>query len=188
MFRKTGKETMRTTGRQIYSATGIALVLNIVPTRADASELSAGISLGGIRAGTTTRLAVGPHAGISWRIKSNITFKVHELFSVMPPIQIGGAGVHNSTAVALGYGWKSGDFSAGPSFAMYFMPACGSALCGHVAGLAAGAHAQTNVYLAGALGVSVTANVDWVGGSSLVLPGYLSALVVAGPVLRWSIK
>ncbi|WP_441288299.1 hypothetical protein ACSRUE_41020 [Sorangium sp. KYC3313] len=179
---------MRTTGRQICPATGIALVLSIVPTQADASELSAGMSLGGIRAGTATRLAVGPHAGISWRIKSDITLKVHDLLSVVPPIQIGGAGVYNSTAVALGVGWKSGDFSAGPSVAMYFMPACGSALCGQVAGLAAGAHAQTNVYVAGALGVSVTANVDWVGGSSLVLPGYVSVLVVAGPVLRWNIK
>ncbi|MGK4002372.1 hypothetical protein WMF31_07105 [Sorangium sp. So ce1036] len=179
---------MRTTGRQILSATGLAFVLGAVPAQADASELSAGIGLGWIQAGTATRLAVSPHAGISWRIKSNILLHVHDLLSVVPPIQIGGAGVYNSAMVALGVGWKNGDFSVGPSFAIYYMPACGSVLCGHVAGMAAGAHAQTTAYVAGPLGVSVSANVDWIGGSSLVLPGYVSVLVVAGPVLRWSVK
>ncbi|WP_437663027.1 hypothetical protein [Sorangium sp. So ce1182] len=188
MLRKTGKQAMRTTGRQIPSATALALVLSVASTQADASELSAGISLGWIQAGTAARLAVSPHAGISWHITGNILFHVHDLFSVVPPIQIGGAGVYNSTAAALGYGWDHGDFSAGPSLAIYLMPACGSALCGRVAGMAAGAHAQTNAYVAGPLGVSVSANVDWVGGSSLVLPGYVSVLVVAGPVLRWSVK
>ncbi|WP_437314979.1 hypothetical protein [Sorangium sp. So ce385] len=181
-------ETMRTTGRQSPSAAGLALVLSVVPTQADASELSAGISFGWIQAGTATRLAVSPHAGISWRTKSNILIHVHDLLSVVPPIQIGGAGVYNSTAAALGYGWDHGDFSAGPSVAIYFMPACGSALCGRVAGMAAGARAQTNAYVAGPLGVSVSANVDWVDGNSLVLPGHLSVLVVAGPVLRWSVE
>ncbi|HTN89245.1 MAG TPA: hypothetical protein VL242_36455 [Sorangium sp.] len=179
---------MRTTGRQLPSATALALVLSVVPAQAGASELSAGISLGWIQAGTATRLAVSPHAGISWRIESSMLFHVHDLFSVVPPIQVGGAGVYNSTAAALGYGWDHGDVSVGPSLAIYFMPACGSALCGRVAGMAVGAHGQTNAYVAGPLGVSVSANVDWVGGSSLVLPGHVSVLVVAGPVLRWSVK
>ncbi|WP_441290684.1 hypothetical protein ACSRUE_09330 [Sorangium sp. KYC3313] len=180
---------MRTTDRQISASAVFALLLSVVvPTQADASELSAGISFGGIQAGTVTRLAVSPHAGISWRINGDITFNIHDLLSIIPPVQIGGSGVYNSTIAALGYSWKNGDFSAGPSVAFYFMPACGSTLCGHVAGMAVGAHAQTNAYVAGPLGVSVSANVDWVGGSSLVLPGYVSVIVVVGPVLRWSIK
>ncbi|WP_437829342.1 hypothetical protein [Sorangium sp. So ce1153] len=179
---------MRTTGRQIPSAIGLALVLSVVPTQAGASELSAGVSLGWIQAGTAPRLAVGPHAGISWQMTREVVFRVHDLCSVVPPIQIGGAGVYNHASVELGYAWKSGDVSAGPSAAIYIMPACGSALCGRVAGMAVGGHAQTNAYVAGPLGVSVSANVDWVGGSSLVLPGHLSVLVVAGPVLRWSVK
>lgn len=179
---------MKTTGRQIRSATVLALVLSVAPMPADASELSAGINFGWLQAGTATRLAVSPHAGISWRIKSDLLFGLRDLFSVVPPIQIGGAGVYNSTIIALGYSWENGDLSAGPSVAVYFMPACGRTMCGHVAGMAAGAHAQTNAYVAGPLGVSVSANVDWVGGSSLVLPGYVSVLVVAGPVLRWSVK
>jgi hypothetical protein len=28
--------------------------------------------------------------------------------------------------------------------------------------------------------------VDWVGGNSLVLPGDVAEMVVAGPVIRWS--
>ncbi|WP_437723892.1 hypothetical protein [Sorangium sp. So ce861] len=179
---------MRTTDRQISSTAVLALLLSVAPMQADASELSAGISFGGIQAGTVTRLAVSPHAGISWRINSNILVDVHDLLSIVPPIQMVEAGVYNSTSVALGYGWKSGDFSAGPSVAIYFMPACGSILCGHIAGMAVGAHAQTNAYIAGPLGVSVSANVDWIGGRSLVLPGHVSMLVVVGPVLRWSAR
>ncbi|WP_437634699.1 hypothetical protein [Sorangium sp. So ce854] len=179
---------MRTTDRQISTSAAFALLLSVVSTQADASELSAGIGFGGIQAGTVTHLAVSPHAGISWRINGNILFNVRDLLSVVPPIQIGGTGVYNSIIAALGYGWKNGDFSAGPSVAIYFMPACGSSLCGRVAGMAVGAHAQTNAYVAGPLGVSVSANVDWIGGRSLVLPGYVSVLVVVGPVLRWSVK
>jgi hypothetical protein len=164
------------------------LVLGVVPPQAEASELSAGVSFGWIQAGTAPRLAIGPHAGILWHIKKDILFKVHDLCSVVPPIQIGGAGVYNHTSVAVGYAWKDGDFSAGPSLAIYFMPACGDTLCGRVAGTAVGGHAQANAYIAGPLGVSAMATVDWVGGSSLVLPGQVSAVVVAGPVLRWRAK
>ncbi|WP_437646244.1 hypothetical protein [Sorangium sp. So ce362] len=94
---------MTTTDRQISSAV-FALLLSVVPTQADASEVSAGISFGGIQAGTATRLAVSPHAGISWRINGNILLKVHDLLSVVPPIQTGGTGVYNSAIAALGFG------------------------------------------------------------------------------------
>lgn len=177
---------MRTTSRRLPSAAMVALAL--VPAQVEAAELSAGVGVGWIQAGTARRLTVGPNAGISWHITRELLFRVHDLCSVVPPIQIGGAGVYNHTSVAVGYAWKSGDVSAGPSTAIYLMPACGSALCGRVAGMAVGAHAQANAYVAGPLGVSVSANVDWVGGSSLVLPGHVSVLVVAGPVLRWSVK
>ncbi|WP_437929047.1 hypothetical protein WMF37_07165 [Sorangium sp. So ce291] len=158
---------MRTTDRQISSSAVFALLLSVVPTQADASELSAGIGFGGLQAGTVTHLAVSPHAGISWRINGNILLGVHDLLSVVPPIQIGGAGVYNSTIAALGYGWKNGDLSAGPSVAIYFMPACGSTLCGHVAGMAAGAHTQINAYIAGPLGVSVSATSIGSAGAAL---------------------
>ncbi|WP_438032945.1 hypothetical protein [Sorangium sp. So ce204] len=81
---------MRTTDRQISASAVFALLLSVVvPTQADASELSAGISFGGIQAGTVTRLAVSPHAGISWRINGDIILNVHDLLSVIPPVQIG---------------------------------------------------------------------------------------------------
>lgn len=70
----------------------------------------------------------------------------------------------------------------------YYMHACGVTLCGPVAGAAPGGHAQTDVYLTGPLGVSVSANVDWVGGRSLVLPGGMAVMVAAGPTLRWNTK
>jgi hypothetical protein len=161
-------------------------VLVAAPAPAAAFELSGGVSLGGILAGTVPRLAVSPHAGIAWRIDGALLLAAQELFSVLPPIGTAGAGVINQTSVALGYASKGGNFSAGPSRSIYSMPACGATLCGRVVGLAAGGHFQADVYLAEPLGVSVSANVDWIGGSSRVLPGGVAATVVAGPVFRLS--
>jgi hypothetical protein len=176
------------TGRQILWAALFFLVLVVVPTRTEALDLSGGVSLGWTQAGTVPHFAVGPHAGISWPIQRDILFTVHDLCTILPPTQEDGPGVYNQTSVDIGYAWKDGNISAGPSVALYFVPACGVTSCGRVAGMAVGGHAQTNAYMAGPLGVSVSVNVDWVGGGSLVLPGYVSVVVVAGPVLRWSTK
>lgn len=158
------------------------------PSPAEAFELSGGVGLGGILAGTEPRLAVSPHAGISWRMESGLLIAAHDLFSILPATNSDGVGVHNQTSVAFGYASENGNFSVGPSLSVYSMPACGITLCGRVVGLSPGGHAQTNVYFAGRLGVSVSANIGWVGGRSLVLPGGVAAMIVAGPVLRWSAK
>jgi hypothetical protein len=107
---------------------------------------------------------------------------------ILPSTSADGPGVYNQASVDLGYAWKDGNVGAGPSVAFYVVPACGSTLCGLVGGLAVGGHAQTTAYVAGPLGVSASVNVDWVGRGSLVLPGYMSVVVVAGPVFRWSGK
>ncbi|KYF94835.1 hypothetical protein BE20_05465 [Sorangium cellulosum] len=167
---------MRASQRQLSWAAGVVLPLLVVPARLEAYELSAGVSLG------------WPHAGIAWPIQRDVLFTVHDLCTILPPTQQGGPGVYNQTSVDIGYAWKDGNVSAGPSVAFYVMPACGVTLCGLVGGFAVGGHAQTNAYVAGPLGVSVSVNVDWVGGGSLVLPGYVSVVVVAGPVIRWSAK
>jgi hypothetical protein len=179
---------MGTGSRRIPWVVLVVPSLVVVPTQGEASELSAGVSLGWLQAGTIPRLAVGPHAGISWPIQRDILFTVHDLCTILPPIREDGLGVYNQTSVDIGYAWKDGNVSAGPSVAFYFMPACGVTLCGRVGGLAVGGHAQANAYVAGPLGVSVSVNVDWVGRGSLVLPGYVSVVFVAGPVLRCSEK
>jgi hypothetical protein len=173
--------------------TGAALlVLVAVPMPAEAVELSGGMSLGGFQAGTVPSLAVSPHIGISWRMKRDFLFEVHDLCGILPPISNDTIGVYNTTSIAIGYTSEKANFRAGPSLSMYSIPACshyaGRMLCGRVAGVAPGGHAQTDVYFAGPLGVSASANVDWVGGSSLVLPGGVAVMVVAGPVLRWSAR
>lgn len=172
--------------------TGAALlVLVAVPMPAGAVEFSGGMSLGGFQAGAVPSLAVGPHMGISWRIKRDLLFEVHDLCGILP-VSNDGVGVYNTTSITIGYVWGNASFSAGPSLSMYFISACtpyaGKTLCGRVAGLAPGGHAQAEVYFAGPLGMSVSGHVDWVGGSSLVLPGGLAVMVVAGPVLRWRAK
>jgi hypothetical protein len=161
----------------------LSLLLVAVP--AGASELSGGVGLGGVLVGTAPRFAVSPHAGMSWRLGEGFLFAVHDLCSIVPAVDTLGVGVYNQTAVVVGYASKYANYSIGPSFSIYSMPACGLTLCGRVVGLAPGGHAQANVYFSGPIGVSVSANVDWVGGRSLVLPGGLAAMVVAGPVVRW---
>ena len=163
----------------------IVLVLLGLPTPARAVEISTGVSLGGILAGRAPRLAVTPQGGIAWTTSGGFLLAVHEMISILPPINNDGIGVYEQTAVVVGYAAETRNFSVGPSLSIYSMPACGAKLCGRVVGLAPGAHAQVNVYLYGRLGVSVNATVDWVGGRSMVLPGGVAAMVIAGPVLRW---
>lgn len=163
-------------------------VVLMAPTLAQAFELSGGVSLGGFQAGTVPRLAVSPHAGISWRRANNFLIAVHDLCSILPPTNYAEIGVYNETSATIGYASETVDFSAGPSVSFYSMAACGLTLCGRVVGMSAGASAQTNVYFAGPLGVSVSANMTWIGGRSLVLPGSMALMFVAGPVLRWRTK
>ncbi|MRG96888.1 hypothetical protein GF068_33935 [Polyangium spumosum] len=146
------------------------------------------MGLGGLLVGTLPRFGVSPHVAMSWRGESGFSFGVDDLCSVLPGTGRLGVGVYNQTSAAFGYTWKDGDARMGPSISLYSMPACGETLCGRVAGLAPGGHALVNVYFGGAIGVSLSANVDWVGGRSAVLPGGWAAMLVAGPVFRWRSK
>ena len=167
-------------------ATPVVLVL-VMPRPAGAFELSGGVSLGSFQAGSILpRLAVTPHVDVSWRRESGFLFAAHDLFSILAPINKAGLGVFNKTSVTVGYAWDEGNVSVGPSLSIYSMPACGvTFVCGRVAGVAPGGHAQADVYFAGPLGISVSANVDWIGGRSRVVPEGVAAMIAAGPVFRW---
>jgi len=176
-------------GRLINWAALLVLVL-MAPMPASAFELSGGVSLGGFQVGgTLPRLAVTPHAGISWRKESGMLFVAHDLLSILTPVNKAGTGIYNKASITIGYAWEKVNISAGPSLSVYSMPACGvTFLCGRVVGVAPGGHAQADVYVAGPLGVSVSANVDWINGRSLVVPEGVAAMVIAGPVVRWRSK
>ena len=127
--------------------------------------------------------------GLSWRRESGFLFVVHDLFSVLAPINKAGLGVYNKTSITIGYARETVNVSAGPSFSIYSMPSCGITLiCGRVAGVALGGHAQGEMYFAGPLGASVSANVDWLGGRSRVIADGVAVMVVVGPVFRWRAK
>ena len=180
------EEIVGTRGRRIAGA--VLIVFVVIPKPARALDLNAGVSLGGFLVGTVPRLAVSPHVGLSWRMENGLLFAVHDLFSVISPSNQGGIGIYNQTSIAIGYASKDVNFSAGPSFSVYSMTACGATLCGTVTGLAPGGQAQANAFFSGRLGISVSGYVNWVGGSSLVLPGGVAAMVVAGPVIRWDLR
>lgn len=157
-----------------------------VTPRAEAFELSGGVSVGGMLIGTVPHLAVSPHASASWRRDNGFMFAAHEMCSILIPAHgEAGPGVYNQTSAAIGYAWERQSFSVGPSLSFYSMSACGATLCGRVVGLSLGGRAQVNVYFAGPFGIAVSGSLEWVGGRSLVLPGGPAATIVAGPVLRW---
>jgi hypothetical protein len=158
------------------------------PQTAEAFELSVGVSAGGILAGVVPRFTVSPHAALSWRFEGGFLFSVQEMLGILPPQSNDGLGFFNQTSVAIGYATDNSNFSAGPSLSVYSMPACGDMYCGRVVGLSPGGHAEASVYITGPLGLSVSANVDWVGGRSLVLPSGVALMVVAGPVIRWNTR
>lgn len=165
-----------------------ACVLAVAPLSAEAHELKLGVNVGGILAGAKPRLAVSPQAAFAWRADSGLRLALHETLSILPAINEHGAGVYSQTSAAIGYGWKDADFSAGPSLALYSMPACNEIVCGRIVGLSPGGQVQVNVYLIGSLGLSVSANVGWIGGDNGVIPDAVAGTVLAGPVVRWSVQ
>jgi len=175
-----------TLARLTIWAAPLAAVL-LVPTQAWAlDQLSGGVSLGGFQVGAVPRLALSPHVAVSWLMKSDFLVSLHDQCSFLPPTDAVGIGFYNQASISIGFSSRTAIFSAGPELAIYSMTTCGQTLCGRVVGVALGGHAQADVYVAGRpLGISVSANADWVGGSSLVIPGGVAVMVLAGPVLRW---
>lgn len=163
-------------------------VLVAVPSITHAFDLSVGVGVGGILAGAKPRLGVSPHVAMTWSTESGVLFAMHETPSVLPAINEHGPGVYNQLAAVLGYGWKDVNLTIGPALSMYSMPACNATICRHVTGFSVGGHAQVEAYFVGRFGISASLSAEWIGGDSVVLTGSVAATVVAGPVLRWSVK
>jgi hypothetical protein len=172
-------------GVVLFAVLPVAAYLSSADARA--FELHFGIGAGGILAGANPRLAISPHASIAWNLDSEFAFSAGNMLSVIPPFR-GPGGVYDATNASVGYAAKNAKFILGPSLTIYSISACGVRVCGPVIGIAPGGRAQVDYYLTGSLGVSVTAGVDWIGGSSLVLPGGAAAMVVAGPIFRVTSK
>lgn len=158
-------------------------VLLVVPTLAHAMEISFGLSTGGMLIGADPRFAVSPHGGLLWRSES-LALSVHDHVNILPAVNRLGVGLYNQTSAAVGYAWDSGNVILGPTLAIYFMPLCGPVQCGRVLGVGPGIHAQVDAYFVGPVGASLSANLDWNGGSSPLLPGNLLAMLTGGLVVR----
>jgi hypothetical protein len=139
-------------------------------------------------AGTKPRPALSLHGALTWRAESGFLLAFRDMFSVLVAIDEHGPGVHNRTSVMLGYATETFNLSAGPALSVYSMPACNAAsLCTRVVGLAPGGYLHAALF-GGPVGLSVSASLEWVGGRSEVLPGGVAAMVVGGPVLRWTTR
>lgn len=158
---------------------------SVVPSTALALDFGAGVSVGAVYVGTRAVPAITPHAGVSVQANTGLLFSLQDRPSILPATNRDGVGLYNHLVAALGYTWGNGDIRGGASFTAYFMPACRNKLCGVVAGVGVGADLQLNYFFVGPAGVSVSGNVDWLGGDSLILPGGVAAMAVAGPVVRW---
>lgn len=159
------------------------VIAGSVTTSANALELSGGVSAGGLLVGGTPRLAVSPHAGVSWRTEGGFLLLVQDALRVIPAVDRHGVGVYNQTTGALGYAWKAGRFSVGPSLSVFTMPMCGVGWCAPTAGMAAGGQARVDFFFAGSLGVSATLSFEWL--NTPVVPGGVAAIAAVGPVLKW---
>ncbi|AUX36193.1 uncharacterized protein SOCE836_084000 [Sorangium cellulosum] len=173
------RSSTRTTA---FARWGCACALIVAQAPAAASEFSGGVSVGGIQIGTEPKLAVSPFVGVLWRREKDFRIDVHNMFSIVPGSRVG---FYDRTAVTLGYVTETRNVSIGPSLSIYVMPVCGAVFCDRVMGIAPGGRAQSDWYFAGRFGASMSANVDWAGGSSLVLPGSLVVMVTAGPIWRF---
>ncbi len=151
-------------------------------------DVTLGGSAGVLLIGVDPRPAFTPHASVSFEPGYGISIWVRDHANLLPAINRLGIGIYNQTSVDLGYAWESGDISLGPSLSIYGMPACSPKQCGRVVGWGPGGHVQYNGYFAGPVGVSLSANVDWVGGQSPLLPGTLTVMLIGGLLVRWHVK
>jgi hypothetical protein len=79
----------RTPGLPISWAAPLVIGL-MAPYPAHALEMSGGLSLGGFQAGTVPRLAISPHAGISWNRTRYFLITIHDTLSILPPTSMSG--------------------------------------------------------------------------------------------------
>lgn len=160
-------------------------LVTMFAAQAAALEVNGGVGVGAIQVGSDPALAVSPFAGVLWRTESGFLVELHNMLSVLPGSRVG---LHDRTSATIGYRWKTGNFSVGPSLSVYSMAACVAAVCRRVDGLAPGGHAQADWYFIEPLGVSVSGNFAWYGGTSVVLADNAAVMVTAGPILRWETK
>src|SRR5690242_3644227 len=93
-------------------------------TSAEALEVSGGVSLGGVLAGSKPRFAVTPHAGVAWRMESGLLVAAHEMLSILPATDQYGVGVYNRISGVLGYATEKVNFSVGPSLSIFYGTKC----------------------------------------------------------------
>jgi hypothetical protein len=165
---------------------GVVCALLLGATSASAQEISGGVGVAGVMAGTSPRGAVSPHVGVLWRTNGGLLFAVHDSCSVLPEVDRFGLGVYNTLSFAIGYASATTQLAAGPALSVYSLPMCGPEWCGPANGIAAGGSARATVYFAGALGVSASAGVEYMNNQ--LLPGGIATTFIAGLVLRWSAK
>lgn len=159
------------------------LAMSVVTTPAEAVEVNGGFGVGALAIGSVPRLSLSPHVGLLLKSDSGCLLALSDTVQVLPTRS--GAGIVNQTVLGGGYGTENVTFTVGAAVAIYSMYLCESEYCGRVVGVAPGASARVDAYFIGPLGISVSVNVSWFGGSSPVLPGSLVAMAAAGPVVRY---
>jgi hypothetical protein len=152
----------------------------------NAFEIAGTASFGVFQVGATTRFAVAPGFALRFGDADGVNLALQDNLVLFPGP--GAFGFNNQASVGVGRSWKSFDFDVAASLSAYWMGACGNTLCGRVVGVAPGARVRFSYFPVESsewLGATLTGDVGWYGGSSLVLPGGPAVTIVAGPVIRW---
>lgn len=168
--------------RSFFGVACISCILG-VSFEAAAYEVGFGVSAGGLAVGSVPRFSVAPNVSFALQGGSGLRLAAHEMFGILPHPR--GAGIFSQTALEVGWSWEKLDASFGPSAAIYTMPVCTPNFCRRVEGIAPGIHAQLNMIVAGPLGLSVWAALDFHLGDSAILSRQLTGTLLAGPIVRW---
>jgi len=183
MRRTTGPRKTRA-GRGLVPALVAAAIMSWTGPPVHAFEIAGTASFGAFQVGTSTLFAVAPGLAVRLGARDGLNLVLQDDLVLFPGP--GRFGLDNRFSVGVGYSWPTVSIDAAASVSGYWLPACGTTLCGQVMGVAPGGRARVSYYPLDNFGVSVTGYLGWYGGDSLVLPGSVAATVVVGPSLRWA--
>lgn len=152
--------------------------------RASAMGLDLGASAGGFLAGSVPRFSLSPYLTISVPVSGdNFSVGVNEMASLLLATGNHGPGFYNHLTTFGALTWKDGKIVAGPTLALFAMPACGVTWCGNLRGFGAGGSVRVDLFEK-PLGASFGCNVDIPIKSTDLLPHGPALMFFAGGVFR----
>lgn len=137
----------------------LACAGSLLSTRAAAFDVDLGASAGGFLAGSVPRFSLSPSLTFSVPVGESFRVGLNEMASLLLAAGSRGPGFYNHLTAFGAVAWKDGKMLAGPTLALFAMPACGAVWCGDLRGFGAGGSLRVDLFEK-PLGASFGCNVD----------------------------